>query len=91
MTHQRTKTDPTIREILVMDYRPAIPLDYAQIDAITKRSADIFHEMYLDWLNNFATLEGYARYYGITREAAARKIAIGCNIHEQRINAARGV
>lgn len=82
--NKRTAIDPTIRELVTGTYMPAIPLDYAQIDAITKRSADIYHEMYLDWLNNFASLEGFARYHGITRGAAARKIAIGRNIHEQR-------
>ena len=33
--------------------------------------------MYIDWFNNFLTLDGFASYYGITIKKAERIIKIG--------------
>ena len=32
--------------------------------------ADKLEDIYLDWVNNFISLEGYASYYGLTVAAA---------------------
>lgn len=42
------------------------------------------HEMYLDWFNNFATVEKFAEYYGITETEAVAIIDAGKKIHNQK-------
>jgi len=41
--------------------------------------------LYLDWLNNFLTLERFAEYYGITLEEAAIVINTGRDDHEANV------
>jgi len=57
---------------------------YSEIENAVEQAADYFQELYLDWLNNFVTVAGFARYYNITEPAAERKIQIGRKIHNQR-------
>jgi hypothetical protein len=40
------------------------------------------HDLYLDYFNNFLSLEGFASYYGFEKSRAARIIEIG-----QKLNA----
>jgi len=42
-------------------------------------------ELYLDWINNFLTLEPFAEYYGITLEEAATVINTGRDDHEANV------
>ena len=39
------------------------------------------HYMYLDWLNNFLTVDGFAEFYRLTRKTAMRIISIGSRVH----------
>lgn len=41
--------------------------------------------IYLDWVNNFISVEGFASYYGITVEVANKLIEEGRIIHEQSL------
>lgn len=54
------------------------------IETQIEDTATTFQNYYLDWLNDFLTLEGYARFYNITKEAAEKRINIGRKIHKQR-------
>jgi hypothetical protein len=38
--------------------------------------------IYLDWVNNFISVEGFASYYGVTVEVANKLIEEGREIHE---------
>jgi hypothetical protein len=41
-----------------------------------------FVEWYLDFVNNFLTLDGFAEYYGISRDQAEQVVKLGKQIHE---------
>ena len=43
-------------------------------------------EMYLDYVNNFTTVEGFASYYGYTNHQANFIINNGRALHEYRVN-----
>ena len=58
----------------------------AQLEAQVEAAATTFQDYYLDWLNDFLTIGGYARYYGITEAKAEQRINIGRKIHDQRTN-----
>lgn len=57
---------------------------YKDIDKAIEQSASMFQGYYLDYLNDFLTIEGYARYYSISLELAQQRIRIGRVIHRQR-------
>lgn len=40
-------------------------------------------EVYLDWVNNFLTIEKFAEYYGLDRFEAALLVKLGEAIHER--------
>lgn len=42
-------------------------------------------EMFLDWFNNFLTIERFAEYYGVTVEEAQAIIAKGRQEHEEAV------
>ena len=42
-----------------------------------------FQEMYLDYVNNFLTVEKFAEYYRITNKQALYVITEGKKIHEE--------
>lgn len=43
-------------------------------------------EYFLDYFNNFLTVEKFARYYGFPLQRAHRVIALGRRIHEGQFN-----
>ena len=45
-------------------------------------SLDRFTTMYLDWVNNFLTVERFAEYYAITVSDAAEIIRLGRKIDQ---------
>jgi len=47
-----------------------------------------FHEMYLDWVNNFLTVDVFASYYNLTLEQAHYVIGSGKQYHESQIEGA---
>jgi hypothetical protein len=59
---------------------------YKELEQQVDASADYFQEMYLDWLNNFLTIERFAEWYAIGEEQAAAIISAGRKIHHQRVN-----
>ena len=44
-----------------------------------------FQGYYLDWINNFLTVNAYASYYGITDKEADQRIRIGKLIHNKLV------
>ncbi len=44
-----------------------------------------FQGYYLDWINNFLTVQAYARHYGITEAEANQRIRIGKLIHNKLV------
>ena len=44
-----------------------------------------FQEMYLDWVNNFLTLEVFAQYYNLTTKQAQFVIDSGRDYHEESL------
>ena len=57
---------------------------YKQLEQQVDASADYFQEMYLDWFNNFLTIERFAEWYAIGEEQAAAIISAGRKIHQHR-------
>ena len=44
-----------------------------------------FREMYLDWANNFLTVEAFAEYYNLTVEQARYVLDSGKRYHEESL------
>jgi hypothetical protein len=42
-------------------------------------------EYFLDWFNNFLTVERFAEYYGLTEPVANRVISWGRKLHERGV------
>ena len=58
---------------------------YKELEQQVDASADYFQEMYLDWFNNFLTIERFAEWHGIGEKKAAVIISAGRKIHHQRV------
>jgi hypothetical protein len=46
---------------------------------------DYLADVYLDWVNNFLTIERFAEYYGLDEGDAKQLLAIAKKSHEQRV------
>ena len=44
-----------------------------------------FQDMYLDWVNNFLTIDAFALYYELTHEQAKYVIESGRKYHEESL------
>lgn len=55
-----------------------------QIVAITDNSRDYLQAIYLDWVNNFLSVEGFASYYSLTHEEAKTLIIVAQRVHDER-------
>lgn len=44
-----------------------------------------YQEVFLDWFNNFLTLERFAEHYGLAEDTAAAMIEKGRAIHESLV------
>jgi len=55
-----------------------------QIEKAVEEAADKFQAWYLDYVNDFISIPGYAIYYGISVDEAENRIQIGRKIHNQR-------
>ena len=42
-------------------------------------------EVYLDWVNNFVSIAGFAEYYGLTKKQARTLIDLSRSIYEDSI------
>ena len=51
--------------------------------------ASKWHEMYLDWVDNFLTVERFAEYYNMTQEHAEEIIRVGRIYNNNRSYAVR--
>jgi len=49
------------------------------LETLTMREQ--FSEWYLDFVNNFLTLDGFAEYYGISHDQAKQVVELGKAIH----------
>jgi len=54
-----------------------------EIENSVEIAANQFKEYYLDWLNNFLTVDGYAEHYGLTESQALQRIRIGKTVHNR--------
>lgn len=45
----------------------------------------ILQNIFMDWFNNFLTVECFANHYGFTEEKAMRVIALGRKVHNQKV------
>ena len=45
-----------------------------------------YRDVYLDWVNNFLTVEKFATYYGWSKETALQMIAEGRDLHERFVS-----
>jgi len=61
----------SIHEMTLPKYLTGVYVDYVYPIAV-----------YLDWVNNFLTVERFAEYYGVPVIVAHNWIAIGHNLHE---------
>jgi hypothetical protein len=46
---------------------------------------DYLADLYLDWVNNFLTIERFAEYYGLDEDDAKALLEIAKKSHEQRV------
>lgn len=44
---------------------------------------EVLNEMYLDWVNNFATISAFASWYGVDEKESRAIIDMGRKIHEK--------
>jgi hypothetical protein len=47
---------------------------------------DYLADLYLDWVNNFLTIERFAEYYGLDEDDARDLLALSKKCHEQRVD-----
>ena len=47
---------------------------------------DTLADLYLDWVNNFLTIEKFSEYYGLDEEDARDLLKIAKKCHEQRVD-----
>ena len=47
---------------------------------------DTLADLYLDWVNNFLTIEKFSEYYGLDEEDAKQLLVLAKKCHEQRID-----
>jgi hypothetical protein len=47
---------------------------------------DTLADLYLDWVNNFLTIEVFAEYYGLSDSDAKELLVLAKKCHEQRLD-----
>ena len=47
---------------------------------------DNLADLYLDWVNNFLTIEKFSEYYGLDEEDAKQLLVLAKKCHEQRVD-----
>lgn len=50
-----------------------------------KNVCDRIQELYLDYVNNFLSVERFAEYYNMSERKANRTIELGRQVHERRV------
>jgi hypothetical protein len=46
---------------------------------------DYLADVYLDWVNNFLTIERFSEYYGLEEDDARKLLEVAKKSHEQRV------
>jgi hypothetical protein len=46
---------------------------------------DYLADLYLDWVNNFLTIEVFSEYYGLEEDDARKLLEVAKKSHEQRV------
>ncbi len=63
-------------------------LSYTGDNATLKAAYDDYLDfLFMDWFNNFLTLDRYADYYGLEKDQAHKVIETGRKIHDDRATA----
>jgi hypothetical protein len=47
---------------------------------------DTLADLYLDWVNNFLTIEKFSEYYGLDEDDAKQLLVLAKKCHEQRVD-----
>jgi hypothetical protein len=47
---------------------------------------DTLADLYLDWINNFLTIEKFSEYYGLNENDAIDLLKLAKKCHEQRVD-----
>lgn len=47
---------------------------------------DTLADLYLDWVNNFLTIERFSEYYGLDEEDSKELLKLAKKCHEQRVD-----
>jgi hypothetical protein len=47
---------------------------------------DYLADLYLDWVNNFLTIERFSEYYGLDEDDAKDLLKLAKKCHEQRVD-----
>jgi hypothetical protein len=47
---------------------------------------DTLADLYLDWVNNFLTIERFSEYYGLDENDAKELLKLAKKCHEQRVD-----
>ena len=47
---------------------------------------DTLADLYLDWVNNFLTIEKFSEYYGLDDDDAKQLLVLAKKCHEQRVD-----
>jgi len=56
-----------------------------KIDASDIQPVEALQAIYLDWFNNFLTVDRFAEHYGMTPDAASELIESGRRAHESMV------
>lgn len=54
-----------------------------EIEKSVKTAGNQFVEYYLDWVNNWLTVDAYSEHHGLTESEALQRIRIGKTIHNR--------
>lgn len=57
---------------------------YQDIDNAIEGAGTYYQSLFLDYVNNFISVEGFARYHGFSIEEAEKVISTGRKIHKGR-------
>jgi hypothetical protein len=52
---------------------------------------DTLADLYLDWVNNFLTIERFSEYYGLDEEDSKELLKLAKKCHEQRVDYLRDI
>ena len=52
---------------------------------------DALADLYLDWVNNFLTIERFSEYYGLDEEDSKELLKLAKKCHEQRVDYLRDI